>query len=55
MAVDYSDMELAFDFASSGYEFEHASWINKESGEIYYISDARRMFFRTTATKVKPI
>jgi len=40
MAVDYSDLELAFDFVSSGYEFEHTSWINKESGEIYYISDS---------------
>ena len=40
MAIDYSELELAFDFVSSGYEFDHSAYLDKESGKIYYDSDA---------------
>ncbi len=40
MSIDYGDLELAFDFVSSGYEGEHAAYLDKISGEIYYESDA---------------
>ena len=40
MAIDYSDLEMAFEFVSSGYEGEHAAYLDRLSGEIYYDSDA---------------
>ena len=40
MAINYSDLELAFEFVSSGYEFEYSAYLDKESGAIYYDSDA---------------
>lgn len=40
MAINYSDLELAFEFVSSGYEFEHSAYFDKETGVIYYDSDA---------------
>ncbi len=40
MDINYSDLEMAFEFASSGYEFDHSAWLNKVTGQIYYISDA---------------
>jgi len=40
MAIDYSDLEMAFEFVSSGYEGEHAAYLDRLSGDIYYDSDA---------------
>jgi len=40
MAVDYDELELAFEFVSSGYEFDHSAYLDTESGEIYFDSDA---------------
>ena len=40
MELNYSDLEMAFEFASSGYGYDHSAWLDKESGIIYYDSDA---------------
>ncbi len=40
MTVNYSDLEMAFDFVSSGAGYDHAAYLNKESGEIFYESDS---------------
>jgi hypothetical protein len=39
MAIDYSNLEMAFEFVSSGYECEHLAYLDRLSGEIYYDSD----------------
>lgn len=40
MTVNYSDLEMAFDFVSAGAGYDHAAYLNKESGEIFYESDS---------------
>ncbi len=40
MVVNFSDIEMAFEFVSSGYGFDHSAWLDKESGHIYYDSDS---------------
>lgn len=37
--MKFEDIEMAFDFVSSGSPFEHSALICKETGEIYYISE----------------
>lgn len=40
MVINYDELELAFEFVSSGYEFDHSAYLDKESGKIYFDSDA---------------
>lgn len=40
MTVDYSELEMAFEFVSSGYEYECLAYLDIRSGKIYYDSDA---------------
>jgi len=40
MKLNYNDLEMAFEFVSSGYGYDHSAWLDKESGTIYYDSDA---------------
>ena len=40
MAVDYSDLEMAFDFVSAGAGYDHVAYLDRESGEIFYESDS---------------
>jgi Uncharacterised protein family (UPF0158) len=39
MTINYSDIELAYDFVSFDIYEEHAAYLCKESGKIYYDSD----------------
>ena len=39
MATNYSDIELAFEFVSSGQPFEHEAYLNIDTGEIYWYSE----------------
>ena len=39
MAIDYSSLESAFEFVSSGYEYETSAYLDRLSGEIYFDSD----------------
>lgn len=36
--MNYSDIEDAFFFVSSVPPFEHSAYLNKETGEFYYVS-----------------
>ena len=40
MALNYSDLEMAIEFASPGFGYDNSAWLDKESGMIYYDSDA---------------
>lgn len=40
MTIKLSDLELAFDFVSFGGEYEHSAYLDKDSGNIFYDSDA---------------
>ncbi len=40
MAVNYSDLELEFEFVSYGYSDDNSAYLNRETGEIYWVSDA---------------
>ncbi len=40
MELEISDLEMAFDFVSAGYGYDHSAYLDKESGQIYYDSDA---------------
>ena len=42
-AMKYSDIEDAFLFVSSSPPFEHYAYINKETGESYYVSEMAGM------------
>ena len=37
--IAYTDLEMALMFATSGEEFGSAAYIDRETGEIYYVSD----------------
>ena len=37
--VDYSELETAFMFVSMSPPFEHYAYLNKETGETYYVSE----------------
>ena len=37
--INYSDLEMALEFASSGEEFGSCAYIYEDSGQIYYVSD----------------
>jgi hypothetical protein len=39
MAIDYSNLEMAFEFVSFGYEGEHTAYLDRLSGEVHYDSD----------------
>ncbi|MEY4590020.1 MAG: hypothetical protein RL497_2096 [Pseudomonadota bacterium] len=40
MVVNYIDLELAFEFASAGVAGEDAAYLDRESGQILFVSDA---------------
>jgi hypothetical protein len=37
--IKYDDLEMALEFASSGEEFGSYAYIDRESGQVYYVSD----------------
>jgi hypothetical protein len=39
MNISLSDIELAIELVSSGYSLDHKSYLNSETGEIYYAGD----------------
>ncbi len=39
MELNYSDLEMAFEFVSSGYGYDSSAYLDKETGQLYYDSD----------------
>lgn len=39
MAANYTDIEMAFDFASFGQPFEYEAYLNRQTGETYLYSE----------------
>jgi len=39
MAANFTDIEMAFDFASFGQPFEHEAYLNRQTGETYFYSE----------------
>ena len=37
--INYSDLETAYMFVSMSPPYEHYAYLNKETGEIYYVSE----------------
>jgi len=40
MLVNYSDLEMAFEFVSAGDGYDSAAYLDRETGEIFYDSDS---------------
>ncbi len=39
MAVNYKDIEMAFDFINFGKPYEHEAYLNLDTGETYFYSE----------------